>query len=368
MRECAARYAEDMTETPALSPTATVEQVSETQLLSAFLPLVKTSSPYVETGPGDDCAVLSIPQGRAVMTTDTQVVDQDFRIRWPSGYVTTGADTAHKCAAQNLADIASMGAVPTSMVVSLTLPGDTPVRWVQDFAAGLGDAFERLGATECALVGGDLGRGRELSVTATVLGVMELGDPVLRSGAGAGGTLVHAGLLGHAAAGLCALESPRPSGWDELPSEQRATLERAQLRPLAPVPTGPRAARAGVIAMIDVSDGLLRDAGRVARASGVVVDLDPRALQESVTELAAAGRAAGVDPWRWVLTGGEDHGLLAVIPRDVQVPAGMRAIGSCAPADRRPEESVGNAVTIAGQNPEQWLGYDVGEGWDHFEP
>lgn len=357
-----------MTVSPESTPSATVEQVSESELLSAFLPLSKTSSSYVEVGPGDDCAVVAVPQSRVVITTDTQVVDQDFRVRWPNGYETTGADTAHKCAAQNLADIASMGAVPTSMVVSMTLPGDTPVRWVQDFAAGLKDAFERLGASECALVGGDLGRGRELSVTATVLGVMEQGNPVLRSGAGAEGTVVHAGVLGHAAAGLSALEASPGSGWDRLATEERQDLERAQLRPLAAIPAGPRAARAGASAMIDISDGLLRDAGRVARASGVVIDLDPAALEESVAELARAGEAAGEDPWRWVLTGGEDHGLLGVVPPGVQVPPGMRAIGSCAPADRRPADHGNTAVTIAGQEPGEWLGYDVGEGWDHFEP
>lgn len=357
-----------MTVSPTPTPAATVEQVSESELLSVFLPLSKTASSYVEVGPGDDCAVVAVPQGRVVITTDTQVVDQDFRVRWPNGYETTGADTAHKCAAQNLADIAAMGAVPTSMVVSMTLPGNTPVQWVQDFATGLAEAFDRLGATDCALVGGDLGRGRELSVTATVLGVMEDGNPVLRSGAGAGGTLVHVGALGLAAAGLSALEAPPGSGWDRVPEHNRRELERAQLRPLAPILTGPKAARAGVSAMIDISDGLLRDAGRVARASGVVVDLDPAALEEAVAQLAEAGNAAGVDPWRWVLTGGEDHGLLAVLPPGVQVPPGMRAIGSCAPADRRPADIGDTAVTIAGQDPGQWLGYDVDEGWDHFEP
>lgn len=357
-----------MSFSPTPSPSVTVEQVSESELLSAFLPLAKTSSPYVEVGPGDDCAVIAVPQGRVVVTTDTQVVDQDFRVRWPNGYETTGADTAHKCAAQNLADIASMGAVPTSMVVSMTLPGDTAVQWVQEFAAGLKDAFERLSATECALVGGDLGRGRELSVTATVLGVMEHGRPVLRSGAGAGGTLVHAGVLGQAAAGLSALEAPPGGGWDRLPKQDRDALERAQLRPHAPIAAGPRAARAGASAMIDISDGLLRDAGRVARASGVVIDLDPAALEQAADMLRDAGHAADVDPWRWVLTGGEDHGLLAVVPPGVQVPPGWRAIGSCAPADRRPVDIGDTAVTIAGQEPGEWLGYDVGEGWDHFEP
>ena len=359
----------------------TVSQLSEGQLLDAFLPVATTEGPHVLVGPGDDCAVVAAPGGSVVLTTDTLTLAQDFLTVWPSGRRTTGADLGRKCAAQNLADIAGTGAVPTSVVVSLTLPGDTPVQWVTDFAEGLSRAFEELGATECALVGGDLGRGEELSVTATVTGRC-VTAPVLRRGAVAGGVLVHAGVLGHAAAGLEALQCPVPGAWDAVPAQLRDALESAQLRPRPPVTTGPELARAGALAMMDVSDGLLRDAGRIARASGLHIDLDPRALEPHVHRLAPAGEAVGTDPWQWVLTGGEDHGLLAVLPVDSRLPPGVRAIGSCAPADRaggqhgdgptpdpRPRtDAPSPAVTIAGQAPAEWLGRDVVEGWDHFEP
>ena len=292
-----------------------------------------------------------------------------------------GADLGRKCAAQNLADVAGMGAVPTAVVVSLTLPGDTLVQWVTDFAAGLSQAFEELGATECALVGGDLGGGSELSVTATVTGRCE-SAPVLRSGAAAGGVLVHTGVLGLAAAGLDALQCPVPGAWDAVPARLREDLESAQLRPRPPLTVGPVLARAGALAMMDVSDGLLRDVGRIARASGLRIDLDPHALEPAVEHLAPAANAVGTDPWQWVLTGGEDHGLLAVLPVDSRLPPGVREIGSCAPAapevgdpssgstpgDTSPRDPVGPAVTIAGRSSRQWFGRDVVEGWDHFEP
>lgn len=349
----------------ALDARLTVGHCSESELLAAFLPFARTTGEHVLVGPGDDCAVLDIAGGRAVITTDTQVVDQDFRAVWPSGRHTSGRDTGHKCAAQNLADVAAMGAVPTAAVVSITLPPDTPVRWLQDFAAGFTQAMDLMGAERCALVGGDLGRGRELSVTATVVGFPQ-GRTVLRSGATAGGTVVHAGVLGRAAAGLAALEAAPPSGWEGLDAAVRESLITAQLRPCAPLAAGPAAARSGASAMLDVSDGLLRDAARLAAASGVVLDLDPRLLTPDVAALAAAGEAAGVDPWRWVLTGGEDHGLLAVLPPGGEVPAGMRAIGSCAPGG--PAGGGAGRVSVAGVTARQWLGYEIGEGWDHFEP
>lgn len=125
-----------MTHEPAAPPGTTVSQLSETELLDAFLPGATTDGPHVLVGPGDDCAVIAAPGERVMVTTDTLTVDQDFAIVWPCGYRTTGADVGHKCAAQNLADIAAMGAVPTAMVVSLTMPGDTQVAWVSEFAAG----------------------------------------------------------------------------------------------------------------------------------------------------------------------------------------------------------------------------------------
>ncbi|HST72904.1 thiamine-phosphate kinase [Kocuria rosea] len=347
------------------SAAATVGDLSEAELLERVLPLlVRPADRHVLLGPGDDCAVVAAPDGRFVVTTDTQVQDQDFRLSWPSGVVTTGFDTGVKCAAQNLADVAAMGAVPTAVVVSLTLPPETPVSWPEDFARGLTAGFAAMGADRCSVVGGDLGAGRELSVTATVTGDLEGREPVRRSGAGAGGVLALAGSTGRAAAGVALLDDPRyRPGADSALDE----LARAQLRPCPPVPAGPAAARAGAAAMIDLSDGLLRDAGRIGAASGVVVDLDGAAVAALAEPLRPAARLLGTDPRTWALTGGEDHGLLAVFPQATPLPEGFRAIGSCAPAPPA-HDGPHPRVLLDGRAPDLALGRRIGEGWDHFAP
>ena len=119
--------------------------------------------------------------------------------------------------------------------------------------------------------------------------------PVLRSGARPGDVVAHAGVRGRSAAGLALLAAGRR---DAVPE-----LVEAYLRPVSPLAAGPAAAAAGATAMLDVSDGLLRDAGRLARASGVVLDLDPvrDAFGDDVDASGAAGALLGVDPQTWVL-------------------------------------------------------------------
>jgi thiamine-monophosphate kinase len=129
----------------------------------------------------------------------------------------------------------------------------------------------------------------------------------------------------------------------------------SQCRPQPPLAAGPLGAKAGATAMMDVSDGLLRDAGRLAVASGVVLDLDPIALKALATPLEAASAPLGLDPMEWVLGGGEDHGLLATFPANVQLPSGFTAIGSI----QAVAEGQHSGVRIAGMPADT-------AGWDHF--
>lgn len=316
-----------------------IGEISEEELLARITPHLPLG-PATVLGPGDDAAVVSAPDGRFVVTTDVLVAGRHFRRDWGRG-----ADVGHRAVAANVADVAAMGAVPTAIVTALVLPVDVAVDWVIDLAEGMGRACRRWGV---GAVGGDLSGGPDVIVAVTAHGDLQGRAPVLRSGARPGDVLALAGTLGRSAAGLALLSA----GLDVEPVDGGTVAVAAYLRPEPPLAAGPVAARAGATAMMDVSDSLLRDAARMARASGVDCDLDPDALAGHARGLAAVGAAYGVDPLTWVLTGGEDHGLLATFPAG-GVPAEFTAIGTVGPGTGRLTYG-GGAMPVSGQ------------GWDHF--
>lgn len=333
-------------------PGATVGDLSETRLLAQVFPLLAPAASAV-LGPGDDAAVVAAPDGRVVVSTDVLVEGLHFRRDWSSGY-----DVGWRAAMQNMADVAAMGAVPTALVVALVLPADVEVRWVRDLARGLSDA----GAPWAAgVVGGDLSSGSALTVAVTVHGTLDGRRPVLRSGARPGDVVAHAGVRGRSAAGLAVMAQGTTlqleSGLQVRSVEVDAACG-AFLRPVAAIDAGVAAARSGARALIDVSDGLLRDARRLAAASGVTIALDEpleafadeAAMLAPVAELLGGGSALVRS---WILTGGEDHGMLAVFPAAEELPAGFRRIGSVAPLGS-------DDVLVAGAPAAR------GGGWDHF--
>lgn len=325
-------------------PGPRVADLSEEAILARIFPHLPQGARTL-VGPGDDAAVVAAPDGRVVVTTDVLVEDRHFRRAW-----STGEDVGHRAAVQNLADVASMGAVPISLVVALVVPGDLPADWVEGLARGFGAACRPHGAD---VVGGDLSGGPLVVVAVTAHGDLEGRAPVLRSGARPGDVVAHAGVCGTSAAGWAALAAGSPEVDPDAVTSFR--------RPSSPLDAGPLAAAAGATAMLDVSDGLLRDAGRLARASGVVIDLDepsrggPDGLARDVARVRPTAERLGVDPLAWVLGGGEDHGLLATFPPGVTPPAPFRRIGVArATGDR------GATVLVDGRAP------GVAPGWDHF--
>lgn len=280
----------------------------------------------VVLGPGDDAAVVAAPDGRVVATTDVLVEGRHFRRDWSSA-----TDVGRKAAAQSLADIAAMGARPTALLVGFGAPADLPLAWALELADGLREECALVGVS---VVGGDVVRADSAVISVTALGDLEGRAPVLRSGAAPGDLVAVAGRLGWAAAGLAVLQrgfrSPR-------------VLIDAHRRPEPPYALGPAAAVAGSTGMCDVSDGLLADVGHVAQASGVVIDLDPSAFVVP-GPLRDAGAALGVDPLVWILTGGDDHALVATFPASVVRPAGFVVVGVVeACADRNPGVLVGGS-------------------------
>ncbi|WP_408610200.1 thiamine-phosphate kinase [Kribbella monticola] len=265
----------------------------------------------VLVGPGDDAAVVAVPDGRMVITTDLLIEGRHFRQDWSSAY-----DVGRKAAAQNLADIVAMGARPTSLVTGFGAPPDLPTTWALELNQGIADEAELLGVS---IVGGDVVQSDKVVVSVTAFGSLDGRAPVLRSGARPGDEVAFVGRLGWAEAGVAVLNrgfrSPR-------------TVVDAHRRPQPPYAEGPRAAISGASSMCDVSDGLIADLRHIAAASEVVIDIRSQAL--AIPEpLQAVAAATGVEALTFVLGGGDDHALVATFePADV--PDGWTVIGSVA--------------------------------------
>ncbi|WP_256090291.1 AIR synthase related protein, partial [Actinacidiphila rubida] len=132
-----------------------------------------TSTPAVKIGPGDDAAVVAAPDRRVVATTDILLENRHFRRDWSTAY-----DVGRKSAAQNLADVAAMGAVPTAVLVALVVPADLPATWPLELMDGIRDECQVAGA---AVVGGDVVRGDTITVAITALGDLRSRAAVTRS-------------------------------------------------------------------------------------------------------------------------------------------------------------------------------------------
>ncbi len=309
-----------------------VAQTGEFGLISRVVSRLEIG-PTCLLGPGDDAAVVVAPDSRVVASTDVLVEGRHFRRDWSSG-----VDVGHRAAAANLADIAAMGATPTALLVALCAPPDMDAAWAEDLADGLSAEAAKLGAS---VVGGDMSASPTLTVAVTALGDLRGLTPVVRGGASPGDVVALAGRVGYAAAGYTVLS--RGFRTPKL-------LVEAYRRPEVPYAAGPAAARFGATSMIDVSDGLLGDLGHVAKASQVAIDVDTKAF-DIPAQMRDAATALGVDPYAWVLAGGDDHALAATFPPHVGLPATWRRIGVV---------RAGAGVTVDSR---PWTGRT---GWDHF--
>ena len=279
-------------------------------------------------------AVVAASDGRVVASTDALVEGRHFRRDW-----STGVDVGHRAAAANLADIAAMGAVPTALA-------RRPVRarrrstcagrriWPTGSAPRRPRPAPASSAATCP-------SSPTLTLSVTALGDLHGVAPVLRSGARPGDVVAMAGRLGYAAAGYTVLS--RGFRTPKL-------LVEAYRRPEIPYAAGPEAARRGATSMIDISDGLIADLGHVATASRVAIDLDKAAF-DVPPQMRDAAQALGIDPYHWVLGGGEDHALVATFPEGTTLPDGFTPIGRVVD---------GSGVTVDGKP------HKGPAGWDHF--
>ncbi len=294
----------------------TVGSIGENEALKRTVSRLNQGE-FAIVGSGDDAAVVATDDNRFVVTTDTMIEGHDFRLDWSSFF-----DLGFKAVATNVADLAAMGAKPTALVVAIAVPPSTLVSHLEAFADGLRTACETL-APGCSVVGGDLASSDQVFIAVTAHGALEGREPVLRSGARIGQIVAVAGTLGRAAAGLSLLLSQNTdaiAAYDEFIA--------TQLRPNPPIQAGIDASLAGATSMLDLSDGLAKDAARIAKASGVAIRINRRDLDGFIAMLEEPARAIGADAQDWVIGGGEDHSLRATLDVDAESPRAFKPIGT----------------------------------------
>jgi|SRR4051794_26641255 thiamine-monophosphate kinase len=262
-----------------------------------------------------------------VVTQDALIEGVHFRLDW-----TGMRDLGWKAAAVNLSDLAASGADPLGLVVTLGAPGRTEVEDVVQLYAGIAE-------TGVAVIGGDTTEAPQLVLSVTALGR----SPRVpgRSGARPGDALVVTGPLGASAAGFEALRHGLGS-----------PLVRAHLRPPLRLAEG-RQLAAVATAMLDLSDGIATDGGRLAARSGcrIVVELEQVPVGDGVADVAARVNRS---PWELVCAFGEDYELLAALPVEEAAACGFPVVGRC-------EEGAGVALLLDGE-PVRLAG------WEHFAP
>ena len=285
----------------------------EAEMIALLSRIFGATAKDLPVGIGDDGAVLPRPDSELVAAADMAVEGVHFKREW-----STPREIGAKLTAANLADIYAMGAQPTYLLVSASLPSDFGIAELELLALGIADEANRVGAL---VVGGDLSSGSILTISITALGEFAEGaSAIRRSGAQVGDNIIVSGLPGRSAAGLAALNVGLTHvGTDFISHHKQPVVDYSSAQKLAELP---------VHSMIDISDGLLSEASHIARASGVAMSIDSQLLAAApeFPALAAVAKELGIDIWDWILTGGEDHLFLATTP--LAPAAGALVIGT----------------------------------------
>jgi thiamine-monophosphate kinase len=306
----------------------------ERRLIAQIRRRLRSTSRQVALGIGDDCAILRIPPGNEILvTTDFSLEGVHFRREWQSPEC-----IGHRCLVRGLSDIAAMGGHPIAAFLSLALPPGVPQDWVDRFFAGLQSLARKY---RVELPGGDTAQSPQgVLGDIVVVGSVEKGTALRRSGAKAGDQIYVTGELGESAATLQLLTRGRVARRDVFPKPRISVGEWLRKHRLAS-------------SAIDISDGVSTDLSHICAESGVGAVIEAAAIPihpeartlENALELA--------------LHGGEDYELLFTAPRTKPVPkriAGMKLT-------RIGEVVRGKEMSVMRNGNKDKL---VARGWEHF--
>jgi thiamine-monophosphate kinase len=248
----------------------------------------------VGSGLGDDCALIAAGDGFLAVSTDVSVEQVHFRLGWIDL-----AEAGWRATAAALSDLAAEGAEPAGVLTAVTVPATASDSDLHKIMTGVRDAVT---SVEASVLGGDLSSGPVWSLAVTAIGRTR--SPVTRAGAAPGDWLWVTGELGGSRAALEAWRGERQPA-----DRARARYARPEPRILA----GRWLAAHGAHAMIDLSDGLAGDAGHIAAASAVALEIQLETLPVA-SEVAAEAARLGSSPQQFAAEGGEDFELLVALP------------------------------------------------------
>ena len=285
---------------------------------------------------GDDAAVLDIPSGKQLVTSiDTLISGVHFPEDTPPSSI------GHKALAVNLSDLAAMGATPKWFTLALTIP-EIDEDWLSGFSKGLKSLAQQY---NCFLIGGDTTRG-PLSISVQVMGLVDKGGSLLRSGARVGDKIYVTGTLGDAAAALQNIQNNLKL------SQQDSEFCQQRLNNPTPRLVESNVIKSFASSCIDISDGLLQDLSHVLKASqtGAALNLSELPLSSALKGLGD-NLASGL-----ALTGGDDYELLFTIPESEEsqfldaMNSSITCIGVVTKENQIITDEAGKHLTSSGYN------------------
>lgn len=280
-----------------------VKELGEEKIIEIIKNIGGFNNSRIYGGIGDDAAVIDAGNKYQLITTDMLVEGIHFDLGFSDAY-----SLGHKSLAVNLSDIAAMGGIPLYYLVSIALPGNTSVNFVQQLFKGMQSLAE---AFKVALIGGDtVGSDDKLTISVTMVGEIEKNEIVLRSGAKPGDLVYVSGFLGDSSAGL---EIFLKGLKGKINPEIETYLQKKHLYPIPRIDIARILAENNICTSLnDISDGLVKKAWEIAASSKVSIQLECGKIPVS-KELRIFAEKTNLPYIDFALHGGEDYELLFTV-------------------------------------------------------